>query len=165
MNTHSDIEQLWRDYFSEIYRFVRRRTTSVAAAEDITVDVFVAATRAAKKDRSAELGVGFLYTVAKRRLIDSWRAEERKSQFLERFVSSNVTNFTIDADLLDGRHDLSWMAAVPGRQRTALFLRYACDLSLAQTADRMEMSRQGTESLLARGRRSARAAVAASTAS
>ena len=43
---------------------------------------------------------------------------------------------------------------VSPRQRAALVLRYLDDYSVQQVADALDLSYQGTESLLARGRRS-----------
>lgn len=67
------IEQA-RSHYREIFRFVRRRASS-STAEDVTQDVFAAAARALARSAShSPPSLAWLYTVARRRLIDEARA-------------------------------------------------------------------------------------------
>lgn len=70
--THEDA---WADRYATIYRFVRRRTSSAEDAEDVTQDVFAAAAAALAEARlnAASPPLAWLYTVARRRLIDRTR--------------------------------------------------------------------------------------------
>jgi RNA polymerase sigma factor (sigma-70 family) len=65
-----------RRHYGNVYRFVRRRTSSREDAEDITQEVFTAAIAALGEARiDAETPpLAWLYTVARRRLIDRLRA-------------------------------------------------------------------------------------------
>ncbi len=60
----------YRRHFDDVYRFVRRRATA-AEAEDLTQEVFAAAAVALADARvEAPPPLAWLYTVARRRLID-----------------------------------------------------------------------------------------------
>jgi RNA polymerase sigma-70 factor, ECF subfamily len=61
--------------YERVYRFVRRRTNSDEAAEDLTQQAFVEA--ATSGERGGDLGL--LFTIAKRRVIDERR---KPKQFL-----------------------------------------------------------------------------------
>lgn len=159
MADQAGIENLWRRHSDEIYGFVRRRVGSSSVAEDITSDVFVAVAKTIGNDPDVEIGVGFLYTVARRRIFDTWRTLERQGRLVERCASFMQSRATVGDDLSDALLDLSWTEALPARQRTALLLRYFDDLTVGETAAQMDVSYQSVESLLARGRRSARTAL------
>jgi RNA polymerase sigma factor (sigma-70 family) len=60
----------YRRHFDDVYRFVRRRATSTEA-EDLTQEVFAAAAEALADARvEAPAPLAWLYTVARRRLVD-----------------------------------------------------------------------------------------------
>lgn len=66
----------WRRQYGTVYRFVRRRTGSREDAEDLTQEVFAAAVAALGEARlqGEAPPLAWLYTVARRRLIDRLRA-------------------------------------------------------------------------------------------
>jgi RNA polymerase sigma-70 factor (ECF subfamily) len=65
----------YRRHFDHVYRFVRRRATA-AEAEDLTQDVFAAAAVALAEARvEAPPPLAWLYTVARRRLVDLARRQ------------------------------------------------------------------------------------------
>ena len=70
-------EAAHRRYYASVYRYVRRRTRSREDAEDLTQTVFAEAVsgldNAAGESCSA---LAWLYTVAKRRLIDEHRRQQ-----------------------------------------------------------------------------------------
>lgn len=60
--------------YPEILRFVRRRVASTSQAEDVTQEAFASAAEAlARSSDTAPPTLGWLYTVARRRLIDESR--------------------------------------------------------------------------------------------
>jgi RNA polymerase sigma factor (sigma-70 family) len=74
MNEHP--AEPWRHQYGSVYRFVRRRASSRQEAEDLTQEVFEAAISALGQARldAEDPPLAWLYTVARRRLIDRFRA-------------------------------------------------------------------------------------------
>lgn len=71
-------EQAFRRHYRDVYGFVRRRSATPAEAEDITADVFVAAVAGLDRFEPGPTPVlAWLYTVARRRLVDEARRRER----------------------------------------------------------------------------------------
>ena len=74
----------YRRNYSAVYRFVRRRSRTAEDAEDLTQEVFEAASAALAEARlSSEPELAWLYTVARRRLIQSWRRQRPTSTISE----------------------------------------------------------------------------------
>jgi len=71
-----------RGRYSEIYRYVRRRSFSASDAEDVTQDVFADAARALGSVAGDAPPLAWLYTVAERRLIDRARRAGRRREVL-----------------------------------------------------------------------------------
>lgn len=71
------VEETWRRQYEAIFRFVSRRTSSRQEAEDLTQEVFEDAVIALAKARidAPSPPLAWLYTVARRRLIDRLRAK------------------------------------------------------------------------------------------
>jgi RNA polymerase sigma-70 factor, ECF subfamily len=66
------------DHYRRVWRFVRRRVGSVEDAEDLTQEVF--ANAAASLESRGDAGsatLGWLYTVARRRMVDEARRRRR----------------------------------------------------------------------------------------
>jgi RNA polymerase sigma-70 factor (ECF subfamily) len=72
----AEILEVSAKLYSDIYRFVRRRTRNSVAAEDLTQQVFAEAA-ASETWRSGRGTRGFLYTIASRRSVDELRRPER----------------------------------------------------------------------------------------
>ncbi len=157
MRDQMEVERLWCLHSDEVHSFVRRRVGCAQLAEDITSEVFVTVARSLERDSAADIQAGFLFTVARRRIVDSWRRRERTQRLVERCGDSMTVEMRgDDATASSSLIDLGWLDGVPDRQRTALVLRYVGELSVGEVADRMGESYGAVESLLARGRRSAR---------
>ena len=74
----SPIAAAFRRHYGEIYRFLRRRTESDEAAEDLAQAVFAdAAARLRQLEQDDPPVLAWLYTVARRRLVDRARAAAR----------------------------------------------------------------------------------------
>jgi RNA polymerase sigma factor (sigma-70 family) len=73
-----------REHYRDVFRFVRRRVDTHADAEDITQEVFASAAAAlARSSDAAPPTLGWLYTVARRRLIDEARRRRPRTVPLE----------------------------------------------------------------------------------
>lgn len=74
----SPVATAFRRHYSQVYRFLRRRTESDEVAEDLVQAVFVDATvRLHELEREGPPILAWLYTVARRRLADRARAVAR----------------------------------------------------------------------------------------
>lgn len=73
------VASAFRRHYEQVYRFLRRRTGSDEAAEDLAQAVFVtAAARLRQLEQDGPPVPAWLYTVARRRLIDSARESARR---------------------------------------------------------------------------------------
>ncbi len=102
--------------------------------------------------RNETVSVAWLLTVARRRLIDHWRAQERHRRRLQRVIATSPPQVAVLPET-DGAV-LAALRSLPDRQRLALTARYLDDLSVQEVADMLDTGYQAVESLLARARRS-----------
>ncbi len=148
-----ELGALYEDHVDEVYGFLYRRCRDTELAEDVTHDVFVAAGRAIGE--SSDLSIGWLLTVARNRLIDVVRRQDRFRHKLR----------LIQAE----RHDDDWSEAEVDRlalqetlaqlrvdQRLVLTLRYIDGYTVPQLADLMHRTPKAIERLSARARNSLR---------
>ena len=68
----------FRENATKIYRFIYAKVGNREAAEDLTGEVFLKATRWLAQDRSAESIRSWLYSVARGTIADYWRAQSRQ---------------------------------------------------------------------------------------
>lgn len=158
MRTCVGVDELWNDHASEVERYVRRRVGCRALAQDVTSEVFLAVAKAQRRNPELPISVGYLFTVARRRIVDYYRQAERRTRLVESYGRAVERSANRNNNPADWYEDLQWLDTVPERQRQALMLRYMNGMSVAQVADLMEQQYRATESLLARARQSARLA-------
>lgn len=149
---------LYESEFDGLYRFCLARCGERTVAEDVAAETFCdAATHFASKPHDT-LGRGWLYTVARRRLIDHWRRTDRHRRRIQKLLELGDTRSnSVDSDDPfdhEGEAVLTALRSLPPRQRVAIALRYLDDHSVAEVATAMEIDYRAAESLIARGRRS-----------
>ena len=116
----------FRENAARIYRFIYAKVGNREAAEDLTGEVFLKATRWLAQDRSAESIRSWLYSVARGTIADYWRAQSRQP---------TVPLEDPDAVLFCGREEpkevertreRAWriLDALPEREREVLRLRF-----------------------------------------
>ena len=147
-----DLATIFETEVQAIFGFFVVRCGSRAVAEDLTAETFTAASRAFADGRGAQVSPAWLRTVAKRRLIDHWRALTSQDRKVERLAAIRVESAPPEMDP-DGRIDVA-LDSLPDRQRAALVLRYLDDFSTSEVAEVLALSYKATESLLARARTS-----------
>lgn len=155
--TRQLLDELFEAQFDALYRFCLARTGEPSLADDATSEAFLAASRAFAEGKGADVDRPWLFVVARRRIVDQWRARERHRRRMERLTRS-VRPELFDVVLEDDRGEtaeqvLVALTSLPERQRLALTLRYLDDHSVAEVAEQLEVNYQTAESLLARGRR------------
>jgi len=139
---------------ASLYRYFLRQT-GPGTAEELFQDVWARVIQSRRRYRPSAGFRTWLYTLARNRLIDHWRAQGR----LPEMDDGMDTDCLMDepgaragplhlADLRDCiEHLLAQVAALPEAQRETFLLRHEADLSLAQIAAAMKT---GTETARSR---------------
>lgn len=149
--------QLFDREFDSVYRFCLARTGDSATADDATSEAFIAAARLFALGRGNEVSRPWLFVVARNRMVDDWRSQQRHQRRLRRLGEQRQTEGDVHDPLaasLLAEKVLSVLASLPERQRAALALRYLDEHSVSEVAGKLDVTYQAAESLLARARRS-----------
>lgn len=155
--TQYQLVALFETHVDDLYRFCLARTGSETSAEDATAEAFLAAARTFAAGRGDEVDRPWLFVVARRRMVDQWRAAERARRRIDRVRSSAPQSDPDPSEewLVDptSEHVLAALGSLPNRQRAALTLRYLDECSVSEVATELGIEYRAAESLLARGRR------------
>ncbi len=145
-------------HYPEVYRYVRRRSRSREDAEDLTQTVFAQATSMLERSTAGSPPVlAWLYTVARRRLID----EHRRRNAIEariipldeaRLEHRQPEGYGIDVarTLADG------IASLPAEQQEVVVLKVIEGRRFAEIAARLGVSEDACRTRLSRALRSLR---------
>jgi RNA polymerase sigma-70 factor, ECF subfamily len=143
---------LYHRALPQVYGYLLPRCGSVALAEDLTAETFMAAVAAAKRDRPPELTVAWLVGVARHKLVDHWRRMDLERRRLGTIVSGlELVDDPWEAQL-DAAIAHAALARLSPHQRAVLTLRYLDGLPVAQVAQELGRSLHATETLLVRAR-------------
>jgi RNA polymerase sigma-70 factor, ECF subfamily len=140
--------------------FLHRCGGSVPVAEDLTQDTFLAAVAELKKERRVKTPAAWIYGIARHKLLDHYRRQERDERSVRaaREVEVGGEVLVVD-DSDDGRERaIAALASVAPTQRAALVLCYVDGFSASEAAAMLDRSVEAVESLLARGRQGFRQA-------
>ena len=137
----------------QIYGYLLHRCGGVAAiAEDLTQETFLAAVRELRRGRPVEAALPWVYGIARHKLIDHYRREERAERLLAAEVAgAPAPSRDVFADGGDDRLSAA-LESLPVAQRAALVLRHADGCSIPEVADALGRSVEAIESLLVRAR-------------
>lgn len=142
----------------EVHGYLLSRCRDSQVAEDLTADTFLAAVAGVRKGTVADLTVAWLITVARNKLVDHWRRQEREERKL-RLIHDESDEVTDDWDQrLDAALAHGVLAGLGAHHRSALSLRYLDGLSVPEVADALGRTLHATEALLVRARRAFRSA-------
>ena len=147
-----NLGQLFLAEGDRVFGFLLARCGSRALAEDLTAEVFLDAGRRFRTDGAASIDAGWLFTVARRRLIDHWRRESSRSRRLDRLRDEALRTAPADGDEAAGDGVAEALASLGERHRAALVLRYLEDFSVSEVADALGLGYKATESVLSRAR-------------
>lgn len=153
---------LYDEALPRVYGYLLSRCGRVALAQDLTAQTFLAAVRAVRGTDRVPLSVGGLIGVARHKLVDHWRAQEREERGLRLASGSEDSD---DDDPWDARIDAlrarATLAKLSPHHRAALTLRYLDDLPVVEVTTHLDRSVHPTEGLLVRARGAFRRAYAA----
>lgn len=123
-------EHAFRRHYRDVYGFVRRRAATRADAEDITAEVFAAAVAGLDRfEPGATPVLAWLYTVARRRLVDERRRRDPARVALVEPVAQDY-GAEVAAALR------SAIKALPESQRTVVVLKLVHGWSFREIAER-----------------------------
>jgi RNA polymerase sigma-70 factor (ECF subfamily) len=153
---HAEAEGAFVKRYHEIFRFVRRRTVNRAEAEDLTQEVFAEAVRMlGPLSAEAPPTLAWLYTVARRRLIDATRSDVRRRARQSDAVLELVPTAPYEYGPAVARAIAAAIAELPASQRDIVvrkalrgqpFAEIAADLKATEAACKMRFAR-GIEAL------------------
>lgn len=136
----------------EVFGYLLPRCGSTSVAEDLTSETFVAAVTAVKERKVPKLTTAWLVGVARHKLVDHWRREERESRRLHALADDTTAiDDPWDACLDTGRaHEV--LSDLGAHHRAALTLRYLDGLPVPEVAESLDRTVHATEALLVRAR-------------
>jgi RNA polymerase sigma-70 factor (ECF subfamily) len=140
--------------------FIVRVGGRVDVAEDLTQETILAAVQPGASPRDDTPLMAWLYGIARHKLVDHYRREERERRQFSVAVDSDLIDIgpspplgVLDLDSIHTRDDIvATLDRLPPRQRSALVLRHFDDCDVPTTAAFLDVSVHAAESLLARGR-------------
>jgi RNA polymerase sigma-70 factor (ECF subfamily) len=136
----------------QVYGYLLPRCGSVATAEDLTAETFMAAVAAGRQADPPEISVAWLVGVARHKLVDHWRRAEREQRGLAVVAHAAGTCDDPWEEQLDAAAAHAALSRLPAYQRAALTLRYLDGLPVREVAGHLGRSLHATETLLARAR-------------
>lgn len=150
-------EELYRGHVGEVYSYVASRVGR-DEAEDITADVFHAAGRAVIRGDRGEVTPAWLMTVARNKVVDHWRRQERRHGKLHLFRAIGNSADPSERVIADAESHLviEALEKVSKRHRMLLMMHYVDGLTAPELADLLGLTVVAVESALARARRSFR---------
>ncbi len=156
-----ELLELYDSALPSVYGYLVRRCGSAPLAEDLSSETFLAAVDAVQRDAVADLSAAWLVGVARHKLVDHWRRQEREERKLALVDAEPVEDrWEVDLDRLVA---LDVLAGLGPHHRAALTLRYLDGLPVPEVAAHLERTVGATEVLLVRARRAFRDAYTAVT--
>lgn len=137
---------------AEVHGYLLSRCRHSQVAEDLTAETFLAAVTAVRRGTVPELSVAWLVAVARNKLVDHWRREEREERKL-RLVHDEGGDLTDDWDArveASVAHEV--LQGLGAHHRAALTLRYLDGLPVPEVAEALGRTVHATEALLVRAR-------------
>lgn len=136
----------------QVYGYLLPRCGSVAVAEDVTAETFMAAVAASRRRPPPHVTVAWLIGIARHKLVDHWRRAEREHRGLAAAELEHPAGEDPWHEVLDAQAAHAALLRLSLPQRTALTLRYLDGLPVAEVARHLERSLHATETLLVRAR-------------
>jgi RNA polymerase sigma-70 factor (ECF subfamily) len=137
----------------EVHGYLASRSRSDALAEELTAETFMAAVDAVRRGTVADLSVAWIIGVARHKLVDHWRRQERESRALRAIAEPAGEPAHDQWDVhIDSMVAHETLAALGGHHRSALTLRYLDGLPVREVAMHLDRTVGATEVLLVRAK-------------
>jgi RNA polymerase sigma-70 factor, ECF subfamily len=148
-----DDEQLLEVFdraLAEVYGYLLHRCRVKALAEDLASETYLGALDSIRRGYGGEVTVAWLIGIARHKLADHWRREEREQRNLAAVAAEHVgPDLAVDVEPELGMEVLGQLSA---NHRAALTLRHVDGLSVPEVATLLGRSVHATETLLVRAR-------------
>lgn len=153
-------EAAFRAWYEEalpaVYRYLYHRCgRDHDLAQELTQQTFLEAVRSHRTFGGGE-SVAWLVGIARHRLIDHFRALERRDRGLRRLLTEHRQQVAWIGDVERDDELAGALASLPPAQRAAIVLRYLDDLPVREVARLLDRGEGAVESLLSRGREALR---------
>lgn len=137
-----------------VYGYLLHRCGSRSTAEDLTSETFLGAAEAVRRGTVRRIDTAWLIGVARHKLADHWRRQEREQRNLRAVAGVSTTadpgpGGSGHLDALAARRTLTRLAP---QHRAGLTLRYVDDLPVAEVASLLGRTLEATEALLTRAK-------------
>ncbi len=147
-----DLAALYAEHRLSLARLALLLVDDLAAAEDVVHDAFIALQQHQRRLRYPAAAIGYLRTT----VVNNARSVLRKRQTIRRHLSlaREITAEAADSELLladEQRQVLAAVRRLPRRQQEVLVLRYWSELSEADIAETLGISRGAVKSNASRG--------------
>lgn len=141
---------------AEVYGYLKPRCGDSALAEDLAAETFLAACDSVRRGKVDEVSTAWLIGIARHKLVDHWRGEERHQRRLNAVAglvedTEDPWKGTLDAVTIE--RTLESLSPI---NRVALTLRYLDGLPVAEVARMLDRTVAATDQVLARARRAFR---------
>ena len=130
---------LFDRFHDEVYRFATRRIGDPVAGQDAAADTFADAFRGIQKfEQTGAPFEAWLYTIARRRIVDQMRARARHDHAeLPADQAFQPSSNGHETSVVDGIMLRALIARLPETERDVVELRFMEDLDVEQTALRL----------------------------
>lgn len=135
----------------QVYGYLAARTRNTVLAEDLASETFLAAAQAVRRDTVPDLTVAWLIAVARNKLVDHWRKQEREERSLHLVDSPEAFEEDME-QRFDRQRARDVLDQLGAHHRAALTLRYLDGLSVPEVAELLGRTVHATEALLVRSR-------------
>lgn len=150
------MEQLLADIdrsLAAVYDYLLHRCGVRALAEDLTSETVLATVDRVRGGQIDSIEVGYLIGIARHKLVDHWRRQEREQRHFKVYVRDEGI---ADDTMFEPGRATAVLAELNPMQRAALTLRYVDDLPVPEVARVLGRTVHATETLLVRAKRAFR---------
>jgi len=136
-----------------VYDYLLHRCGGRALAEDLTSETVLATVDRVRSGHIDTIEIGYLIGIARHKLVDHWRRQERELRHLKVYVRDEEI---ADDTVFEPGRASAVLASLNPMQRAALTLRYVDDLPVPEVARVLGRTVHATETLLMRAKRACR---------